>query len=241
VGGTAALAVEDTDDQGLVRLLHELPGAKVEFAILTDFEQQKKAAKEALAAAKVLARTEPGPAHRRLLQVAQEYPFEASVVTESLQLAATLESTAKKDVDGLRESVQAFTILGSTAALDDMLKRAKALREAFLAGGEPPPEGAIETDVPGLVKRAEALAGGHAVERALPDLDRFENVGRMLEETPGFEAMAALVYRSITQNYASLAKADPEVAARLEALAVRRQALEQRPDVRDSLPPSTPR
>lgn len=237
-GATASLVVEETGDASVVRLLHVFSGAKAEVEVITDFAQQKQAAQQALAAAKGLMAKTPGPAMRELRRVVNEYPFDAAVANEAGQLADKLEKNAKKNVEDLREAVQSFQILGSVAALADMQSKAKALREQFLAGGgEAPVEGTIEGDVAVLVKHADVLAGGHAVERALPDLDRFESVGRMLETTKGFEAMAALVYRSIGRNYASLASADPEVEARLAALAERGQALEQRPEVRDALPP----
>jgi pSer/pThr/pTyr-binding forkhead associated (FHA) protein len=235
--GTASLVVEDAGDPSMVRLLHVVAGAKADIAVVTDTTEQRKGAQAALAEAMALVRTSPGAAVRAFRQVMTEYPFEQAVVREAGAKQAELDARIKADVADLKASLRSFRILGSATALTDLEKRLKALRASLGSGAEPPAEETPEAEVAKVGQEADALIASHRVERAAPELDRHERVAEMLERTPGFEAMAALVYRSLIDTHGHLALAGGDSVDRLARWKAALERLELTPQVQGALPP----
>lgn len=231
------LLVAEAGDTSTVRLLHLTTGAQASLSVVTDFARQAQAAVTALEQAKALRVQAPGKAVRALRQVAQEYPFEAKVQEEASRLAAELDARGAKDLAELKESLQAFRILGSPAALADMQARAQRMQATFLADGEAPAEGSFEAEVAAQVKDAGAAARGFAVARALPDAERLLRAAEMLRDAKGFRSMAALVYGSLTRSYGALAAEGGPMADLLAQAQGRLDELLKDPDVKSTLPP----
>lgn len=236
-GAAAELRVADGADAGAVRLVHVLPGASARVQIASDFTRQAQAAQQALDQAKALAARAPGEGARALRQVAQEYPFEAKVQEEASRLAAQLDANAAQELGELREALQAFRTLGSPAALADLQARTGRLSATYLAGAAAPAEGSFEASLAAVVRDAENAARGFAVARALPDAERLMRAADMLRGSRGFEAMAAIVYGSVTRSYGALGGDAGPMAELVAEAAARLAELEQDPAVKAVLPP----
>ena len=233
----AALSAEDAGHPDMLRLLHVVAGAKAEIAIVTDFTEQRKAAQAALAEAQALVRTAPGAAQRRFVEVVGEFPFDGPVVQQASARAAELKTRLDKELDDAKEALRSFRILGSTATMNDLETRVRALGTSLGQVPEEPVENTPEADFVRLAKDAGVQTAGHRLERATPDLDRLERVADMLERQPGYEAMAALIYRSLIDTHAPLAKTGGEAADRRARWQAALEALEAKPEVKAALPP----
>jgi pSer/pThr/pTyr-binding forkhead associated (FHA) protein len=236
-GAPAALAVEDSGDPAMVRLVNSVPGAKGTLLVVTEFAEQAAAAKKALEAAKVLAKTAPGAAIGALRQVAQANPFEAAVAEEANTLARQLEEQATEEVGALRAAVQSFRILGSPAALAEMQQRTVKLRASFPAGGGTGVDGDFDSQVAKLAGEAESLERAYALDRFGPQAARLERLASTLGETQGYEAMAVLIYRDLGARLGALLGSAGENDPRVVRLVQGAAALEQRPGVEGALPP----
>lgn len=235
--GVAALRVEDAGDASMVRLAHEVPGAAGTLKVMTDFSGEAQAAAQALAAAKALVKSQPIAAVGALRQVAEEFRFEGGVAAEASTLAKQLEDRASKEIGELKTAMQAFRLLGSPGALAEMNRRADALSASFLGGGAAPTPGSMEAQVADLARRSAELGRTHEFERLAPQVERRERLGEGLALLPGYEAMAALIYRSLGERLSALLGPAAESDERVQRIAQRRAALEQRPEVKAALPP----
>ncbi len=233
----ASLSVEDSGDPAMVRLVHSVPGAKGTLLVVTEFAEQAAAARKALEAAKVLAKTAPGAAIGALRQVAQANPFEAEVAQEASKLASALEDQATEEVGALRAAVQAFRILGSPAALAEMQQRTVRLRASFPAGAGSGAEGDFDSQVARLAGEAESLERAYALDRFGPQAARLERLASELGETQGYEAMAVLIYRDLGARLSALLGPRGAGDPRVERLLQGAETLEQRPGVEGALPP----
>jgi pSer/pThr/pTyr-binding forkhead associated (FHA) protein len=235
--GLARLAVEDAGEPGMVRLAPSVAGAKGRLLFVTDFSAQAKAAKDALDAAGKLSRTSPGAGIAALRRVAQAYPFEAGVAEEASRQARDLEAKAVASIGSLRESVESFRILGSPATLAEMKKRLVQMRASFPSSGEKPVEGSFDDQIARLEAQAADLERAYTLGSIAPRTQRLTRLAESLAATPGYEAMAALVYRDLADRLTPLLAGSPAGTGLLTRLQEEAARLQEKPGVQQALPP----
>jgi pSer/pThr/pTyr-binding forkhead associated (FHA) protein len=238
-GPDAALAIEDADDPGLVRLVHWLGGASGALEVVTDFAQQAQRAQEDLESARTLLSSDPGQAIQRLRIVAQKYPFNARVRDDALKLATEREDKALKDLQALDAALAAFRVFRSDETLQDAETKSRALSAEFLVGGGGPvlDDGSIGSQVRERRQAVARLRQQYDAENAVPEVIRLERLAGALTETGGFEATAALFYRAILDRFGGLGSEDTDLGRRLKAIEAKYEELAGRPGVREALPP----
>ena len=239
VDTTARLGVEDPHDAGMVRLVHAVAGGTGRIGVVTEFGAQAEAARQALEAAKQLARTSPGSAIGALRQVAQANPFQAGVAEEASTLARQLEERLTADIAALRSAVRTVALLGSPTALQDMRAREATLRASFPAGSAPAgaSDGSYASQVEHLSAEARDLERSCALATLGPRSERLERLATVLATTKGYEAMALLIYRDLQASLSPLVSGTAEGDALLARLASAMQGIEGTPGVVDALPP----
>lgn len=222
-------------DEGLVAFRQWVEGTGTSVELVSDFTQQRRQAKADLGNAKRLVSSAPGQAIAALRDVAQAYPFEASVRDDAVRLAGELETQARLDVGALAQALGEFRIYGSPEALARAEELASRLEGQFL--GEKGRGGSLETELSDLVAQVQSARYEFEVEQASPGMDRLERLVGLLAKVEGYRPMAALYARTMLRRYEHLAEEAEDIARRLQAARERLEDLEKNDDVRNALPP----
>lgn len=231
-GGESDLVLADGPDASLLEVELWSGGASGSVAVVTDYTLQREQAQASLQAARGLLRDSPGEGIEKLREVAVEYPFEKAIVTEALGAANGREARAKKDIAALESALASFQIYRSDASLGEV----EALRSRLKSEFPPREGGVLEERVTNLVAEVDRVREAYYQEVRGPELTRLENLAELLQNEPGYEAMAVLYLRTIVEHFGGLDADTPlgrRVAKAKDALAT----LLQKQELADAVPP----
>jgi hypothetical protein len=96
---------------------------------------------------------------------------------------------------------------------------------------------ALETEMQTLVTQVREARREHDVQLALPGVERLERIATNLADSKGYEALAAVYWRTLLERYGQLEEEAPDIARRLETAAKALETLKADENVQGALPP----
>ena len=238
-GTSTGLRIEtlEPDDVRLARVAASTAGTTAEIRIRTGFESERVRAQEELRKALQLVETSAGDGIQRLLEVADEFPFESAVRDTAVKTAQERQLKARKDLQSLTEAVERFGVYQSEESLVEAEKQATALSKQF-----PSAAGPLGNSVQAFATQMRAARWKFEAERAEPEVKRLVRLAQTLEQEQGYQSVAAVYYDEIVRRFADVAPegaTGPEVeelARQVEDARKHRDELLKIPEVRDAFP-----
>ena len=236
------LETVEADDVGLARVVVSVPGSSAEIRLRTGFESERKNAQDELRKALLLVETSAGEGIQRLLEVADEYPFEGSVRDTAIKAAQARQQKAREDLKSVGEAIERFAVYQSEESLAEAEKQARSLAKQF-----PPTSkagGTLGNSVQSYAAQVQAGRWKFDAERAAPELKRLARLAQTLEQETGYQSVAAVYYDQIVRRFERVAPKGAtgpeveEVARQVEDARKHRDELLKHPEVSSAFPVS---
>jgi hypothetical protein len=238
-GTSAGMRVEtlEPDDGGLARVAATTAGASAEIRLRTGFESERARAEEELRKALQLVETNAGEGIQRLLEVADEFPFEGGVREKAVRTAQDRQKKAREDLQSLTEAVERFGVYQSEESLAEAERQSASLSKQFPKAG-----GTLGDSVQAFAAQVRAARWKFEAERAEPEVKRLVRLAQTLEQEQGYQSVAAVYYDEVVRRFSRVA---PEGATGPEIEELARQVEDARkhfdelmkiPEVKDAFP-----
>jgi len=196
------LALAAMTDEALLAVRHLVPGSSAGVDVITNYEVQARAARDALAAAGVLVREQPGRGIEALREVKVLYPFIERVRDRAASLAASGEKKARTEIAAYQRALDAFRIFRSRETLVTLDHEGERMAQRYPARGSG--NGPLENAVLEIAREAGEARAAYTTEHAGTVLSRLERLADLLAGVTGYEPMAAVYYRTIVTRFGHL-------------------------------------